>query len=125
LGYDTSYYILVNFMISGGLAGLAGVLYVTGAGYIAPDSVGLLLSTEVIVWVVAGGRGTLLGPFVGAFVVLRVQQEVSSLHPSLWPLILGLAFVGIVFLFPEGMLPVFRRLPKILARRKEGRAPGG
>jgi branched-chain amino acid transport system permease protein len=124
LGHDTSLYILVNFMISGGLAGLAGAIYVSGSGYIAPDSVGLLLSTEVIVWVVVGGRGTLLGPFIGAFVALRLQQEISSLHPSLWPLVLGLIFVGIVFLFPEGMLPLIGRLSTFIGRERRERGSG-
>ena len=124
LGHNTSLYILVNFMISGGLGALAGAVYVSGSSYIAPDSVGLLLSTEIIVWVVVGGRGTLLGPFIGAFIVLRLQQEISSWHPSLWPLVLGLAFVGIVFLFPKGVLPLVRRLYGMVRFRRRNAASG-
>jgi ABC-type branched-subunit amino acid transport system permease subunit len=79
------------------------------SGFVAPDLIGLLLSTEVIVWVAIGGRGTLIGPFVGAFVVLRLQQEVSSFNPRLWPLLIGVFFVSMVFLFPNGLLPLLER----------------
>ena len=122
LGHHTSLYMLVNFTISGALAGFAGALYVSSSGYIAPDSVGLLLSAETIIWVAVGGRGTLLGPFIGAFVVLRAQQEISSLHPSLWPLILGLAFVAIVFLIPDSLPATFRKATAFIDRR--GWKPG-
>jgi urea transport system permease protein len=71
--------------------------------------VGLFLSTEIIVWVAVGGRGTLVGPIVGAFVVLRLQEKASSIDFSLWPLIIGLFFVAMVFLFPDGLMPLLAR----------------
>ena len=71
----------------------------------APDSIGLVLSTQVIVWVAIGGRGTLLGPILATMLVIRLEQEVSSFDTKLWPLIIGALFILTVFVFPDGILP--------------------
>ena len=104
LGYHTSRHLLVVFTLSAMMAGLAGAIYVSATGFVAPDMIGLLLSTEVIVWVAVGGRGTLIGPMIGAFLVFRLQQEVSSVDPKLWPLVIGGFFLVMVFAFPNGIL---------------------
>lgn len=116
LGHNTSLHLLVVFIISAMLAALAGAIYVASTGFVAPDMVGLLLSTEVIVWVAIGGRGTLLGPFIGAFIVIRLQQEVSSYDTRLWPLVLGGFFIAMVFLFPDGVLSLLQRLQAAVRR---------
>jgi ABC-type branched-subunit amino acid transport system permease subunit len=121
LGYDTSLWLLMVLVISAGLAALAGALYASLSGFVAPDLSGLFLSTEVIVWVAVGGRGTLIGSFVGAFVVIRLQEVVSSYSTKLWPLLIGLFFVAMVFLFPDGLLQLIGRLRDVLARAKETR----
>ncbi len=118
LGYDTAGQLLTVFVLSALLAALAGGLYAAVSGFVAPDLVGLLLSTQVIVWVAAGGRGTLLGPIIGAFIVTRLQTEVSSISYSLWPLVIGAFFIALVFLFPEGLLPFARRhLARLVSRQ--------
>jgi len=71
--------------------------------------IGLLLSTEVIMWIAVGGRGTLIGPFIGTYVVWNLQQEVSSIDTKLWPLSIGLFFIAMVFLFPDGILTVIEK----------------
>lgn len=124
LGYNTSAHLLLVFVLSAALAGLAGSIYVTGTGFVAPDMIGLLLSTEVIMWVAVGGRGTLIGPFVGTLLVMRVQQEISSIDTKLWPLAIGGFFIVMVFLFPDGVLSLFRSVRSLrarLARRRTGR----
>jgi ABC-type branched-subunit amino acid transport system permease subunit len=118
LGYDTSLRLLAVLVISSGLAALAGALYASLSGFVAPDLTGLFLSTEVIVWVAVGGRGTLIGPFVGAFVVIRLQEVVSSYSIKLWPLLIGLFFVAMVFLFPDGLLDLVGRLRGVMVRAK-------
>jgi len=115
LGYNTALHLLIVFVLSAALAALAGGLYASLSGYVAPAFIGLLLSTEVIVWVAIGGRGTLLGPFIGAIVVQRLQQEVSSIDTKLWPIVIGAFFVAMVFLFPRGLLPLFERIGARLA----------
>jgi len=118
LGYDVAARLTLTFVISAAIAGLAGALYVAMAGLVAPDLIGLLLSTEVVVWVAIGGRGTLLGPVVGAVLVQRTQQVISSYNPSLWPLIIGCIFVLIVFLLPDGVLSITTRLRQLASRRQ-------
>jgi branched-chain amino acid transport system permease protein len=110
LGYDTAGMLLGVFIASAVLAALAGGLYAAVSGFVAPDLVGLLFSTQVIVWVAVGGRGTLIGPIIGAFLVTRLQTEISSISYSLWPLIIGGFFIALVFLFPEGLFPFATRL---------------
>lgn len=120
LGYNTSGHLLLVFVLSAGLAALAGGLYASVAGYVAPDLVGLLLSTQAIVHVALGGRGSLIGPVVATVVVIRLQQEVSSYSYALWPLMLGAFFIAMVFLFPNGLLPLFTRLADSIFGRSDG-----
>lgn len=121
LGYNASMHLLIVFIASAGLAGLAGAVYATGTGFVAPDMIGLMLSTEVIMWVAVGGRGTLIGPFVGAFVVWWLQQRISSIDTKLWPMFIGLFFIAMVFVFPNGLLSAFQSL-KRLVRKFSGSA---
>lgn len=115
LGHHTDRHMLSVFVLSAGIAGLAGAVYVTGTGFVAPDMIGLMLSTEVIMWVAVGGRGTLVGPFVGAFVVWWLQQKISSIDTKLWPLFIGLFFIAMVFLFPNGVMSLGERGRQIWA----------
>lgn len=117
LGYDTAGWLLGVFVASSMIAALAGSLYAGVSGFVAPDLVGLLLSTQAIVWVAVGGRGTLYGPILGAFFVTRLQSEISSISYALWPLIMGIFFVAFVFVFPEGLLPfALRQLTAFFGR---------
>jgi urea transport system permease protein len=110
LGHNTSLHLLSAFTLSALLAGLSGAIFIVPQGIITPDSIGPVLATEVIVWVAVGGRGTLLGPMIGCFLVVRMRQEISSVSNTLWPLILGVFFVLMVFVFPDGIITIFRRL---------------
>jgi urea transport system permease protein len=117
LGHDTAGQLLTIFVMSATLAAIAGSLYASVSGFVAPDLVGLLLSTQVIVWVAAGGRGSLLGPIIATIIILRLQTEVSSISYTLWPIVLGAFFIALVFLFPDGLLPfVFRLLRRVAPR---------
>ena len=119
LGYDTSGYLLTVFVLSSCLAAIAGGLYASAAGYVAPDLVGLLLSTQAIVHVALGGRGTLIGPVLATVLVIHVQQEVSSFSYALWPLLLGAFFIAMVFLFPKGLVPLVSDLLHRIALRRD------
>lgn len=114
LGHDAPARLTVAFVLSAAIAGLAGALYVSASGVVAPDMIGLALSTEVVAWVVIGGRGTLIGPVIGAVLVQRAQQEISSLNPAVWPMIIGLMFVAVAFLQSEAL----ERFAKRFAARK-------
>ena len=106
LGYRTQFTLLMTFVASAAMAGMAGAVYVTATGFVAPDLIALLLSTEVIIWVAVGGSGTLVGGVIGTFVVWQLQQKISSISIAAWPLFVGLFFILLVLVFPQG-LPAF------------------
>lgn len=103
LGYRTDFILLLTFVASASLAALAGALYATGTGFVAPDFIALLLSTEVIIWVAVGGSGTLIGPIIGTMVVWQLQQKISSISSTAWPIAIGTFFILLVLVFPRGL----------------------
>ncbi len=113
----------IAFIIAGFWAGVAGIAFIGYHGYIHPLSLGLANSAEVLLMVIAGGAGTLLGPVVGAAIVVVLKMVVSA-YVSRWVLLLGCTFVAIVILLPEGVVPGLERLLKTLLpeTRNDGEA---
>src|SRR5499433_150786 len=109
-GYSPAAFKLFVFTVSAGLAGVAGALYVGQVGIITPARIGVLPSIEMIIWVAVGGRGTLIGPVVGAFGVNWLQSILTTHYPDLWILVLGGLFVGVVLFFPEGVVGTAQKL---------------
>jgi len=122
-GYSPAAFKLFVFVVSAALAGVAGALYVPQVGIITPAKIGVLPSIEMIIWVAVGGRGTLLGPVVGAVGVSWLQSILTTSYPDLWLLVLGSLFVGVVLFFPDG---VVGSAQKLLSRlRRPGPVPRG
>jgi branched-chain amino acid transport system permease protein len=115
LGHNTSLHLLVVFVASAIIAALGGGLYAATVGFVAPDIAGLILSTQVIVWVSLGGRGTLIGPIIATVIVIWLEQKVSSIDTKLWPLAIGGLFILSVFVFPYGIVA---RIKGLLAARR-------
>jgi len=109
-GYSPAAFKLFVFTVSACLAGVAGALYVGQVGIITPARIGVLPSIEMIIWVAVGGRGTLIGPVVGAFGVNWLQSILTTHYPDLWTLVLGGLFVGVVLFFPEGLVGTAQKL---------------
>ena len=109
-GYDTAYIKTIVFMISAGLAGFSGALYAHFSGFVSPPLFGLIFSTDVIIWVAVGGRGTLLGAFVGAVSVNLLKAIVSDFLEVLWLLVIGAFFIVVVFFFPDGIVGSVRKI---------------
>jgi urea transport system permease protein len=109
-GYSPARYKLFVFVVSAVLAGVAGALYVPQVGIITPAKLGVLPSIEMVVWVAAGGRGTLLGAVLGAIGVNWIQSWLTTTYPDLWLLFLGALFMGVVLLFPDGAVGAVRRV---------------
>lgn len=119
LGYRTQFILLMTFVVSAAMASLAGAIYATGTGFVAPDLIALSLSTEVIIWVAVGGSGTLTGAIVGTFIVWQLQQKISSYSTEAWPLFIGTFFILLVLVFPKG-LPAFIMEKLRFFTKKEG-----
>ena len=109
-GYTPWMYKLFVFVVSAGLAGLAGMLYVPQVGIITPAQIGVLPSLEVVIWVAVGGRGTLIGAILGAVAVNYGRSVLTNYFPEAWPFILGGLFVVVVTMFPDGLLGMIRKL---------------
>jgi branched-chain amino acid transport system permease protein len=109
-GYNPVTYSTVVFAISGALAGLAGGLYAQQAGFVSPTLLGFTLSVQVAIWVVLGGRATLLGAAVGAIVVNSIHDSLPDSAIDDYELILGTVFILVVLLLPLGLYGTLHRL---------------
>ncbi|HZL41259.1 MAG TPA: branched-chain amino acid ABC transporter permease [Pseudolabrys sp.] len=96
-------------LMSGLLTSVAGILFVYYTQFISPQTLALTSSAEVLLMVISGGAGTLLGPIVGAALVVTVKTVVSGFIER-WNFLLGAIFVAIVILMPEGLVPGSTRL---------------
>ena len=106
-------------LFSGLLTSLSGILFVYYTQFISPQTLALTSSAEVLLMVISGGAGTLLGPIVGAGLVVIVKSVVSGFLER-WNFLLGAIFVAIVILMPEGLVPGTARLWRLAWRRARG-----
>jgi len=129
LGYDVDHAKLFTFTVSAVLAGIAGALYVPQVGIINPSEFSPGNSIEVAIWVAIGGRGTLVGPIVGAVVVNFAKSWLTGSLPEVWLFVLGGLFVLVTLALPRGIVGIgnqlrFKLRPAASAPiAKEERAP--
>jgi urea transport system permease protein len=112
LGYRVELFKLWMFVFSAMLAGLAGALYVPQVGIINPSEFSPLNSLEIVIWVAVGGRGTLYGAVIGAFLVNYAKTVLTGLIPDAWLFSLGAAFILVTLLMPDGIVGLLKRLVK-------------
>ena len=124
LGYNVWLTRFAAFLFSGFWSGVAGLLYLYYNQFISPQTVALSASAEALLMVIAGGTATLLGPIVGATLVIIIK-DVASAYIERWNLVLGAIFVLIVVFMPEGIVPGCRRLWRwsLSMRRQRASAP--
>ncbi|WP_236867051.1 ABC transporter permease subunit [Burkholderia pseudomallei] len=106
LGINTSLVKIVLLVATAIIAGLAGFGYGAFSGVVAPELTGFVLGTELIIWVALGGRGTLWGPVIGALLINVATAYLSGSMPFAWQLLLGAAFVAVIVLLPQGLVPL-------------------
>lgn len=123
LGYSVASYKLGAFMISGTIAGLAGLLSVWHTHFISPSAAGVHRSVLLIVMVILGGVGTTFGPLVGAAVVVLVENVLSNAVER-WPTILGLIFILVILFARAGIVGSTQKLIRRIRRRRSGAPPG-
>ena len=116
LGYEPLGFKLFVWTVSAMMCGLAGALYVTQVGIINPSEMSPENSIEMVVWVATGGRGTLVGPIIGAGTVNALKTWFTSAFPEYWLYALGLLFVLVTVLLPQGIVGLAR---KLLQRKQE------
>ncbi|MBV8486007.1 MAG: urea ABC transporter permease subunit UrtC [Verrucomicrobia bacterium] len=115
-GYAAANFKLFVFVVSAIIAGLAGALYVPQVGIINPSEMAPDKSLEAVVWVAVGGRGTLIGPIVGAIVVNALKSWATRAFPDLWLIILGAMFAIVVLFLPKGLVGLPAQLFSLFQR---------
>jgi len=108
-GYDPRGYKLFIWTLSAVLCGLAGALYVPQVGIINPSEMAPTQSIEAAVWVALGGRGTLIGPLLGAGIVNGMKSWFTVAFPEYWLFALGALFIIVTLYLPKGVIGLLRR----------------
>jgi urea transport system permease protein len=112
IGYNPLWFKLFVWTLSAVLCGIAGALYVPQVGIINPSEMSPGNSIEMVVWAAVGGRGTLLGPIIGAFTVNGLKSWFTGAFPDLWLFALGSIFILVTLVMPDGILGLVKRLKK-------------
>ena len=111
LGYYVWLHKYIGFVIAGAVGGFAGVLWAYYNGFVSPADLELATSVEILLMVALGGRGTLLGPALGAAVIVALKNLVS-IYTHRWLLILGGVYIGTIVYAPEGIVGTLRQWTK-------------
>jgi len=109
LGYDVRKLKLTAFTIGGLIAGLGGGLFAAWGTFVNPSVFSLAQAATVVVWVMVGGRGSLLGAFVGVLLVQSAADAADLVVTEQTPLLVGLLLIGVVMLMPDGVVPTLTR----------------
>lgn len=122
-GYYVAQYKTFVYALSALATGIAGALFVPFSGIISPSEMSISSSIDMAIWVAVGGRGTLIGAVIGAFLVNLCKTLVSENFPEIWSYFIGLLFVVVVMFLPRGLTGVFMDLKnfvqkKLINRRK-------
>jgi len=88
-----------------GVASVAGFIYAGYTVVVAPEIAGFVFGTELVIWVALGGRGTLLGPVIATLGIDVVTAYLSGSFPYVWKMFVGLLFVSVIVLLPQGIFP--------------------
>jgi urea transport system permease protein len=111
-GYDPVAYKLSIWTLSAVMCAIAGALYVPQVGIINPGEMSPAASIEIAIWAAVGGRGTLIGPIVGAFFVNGAKSFFTVAFPEFWLFFLGALFIAVTLFLPHGIVGLLRRVKK-------------
>jgi urea transport system permease protein len=118
LGYRVENHKLFTFVVSAMMAGVAGALYVPQIGIINPSEFSPANSIEVVIWTAVGGRGTLIGPIIGAILVNGGKTFFTGAFPDFWLFALGALFVVVTLFLPKGVVGAVSEYKSGRAERK-------
>ncbi|MCB5205184.1 urea ABC transporter permease subunit UrtC [Neorhizobium sp. T786] len=127
LGFRVENIKLFTFVVSAMMAGIAGALFVPQVGIINPGEFAPANSIEVVVWTAVGGRGTLIGPIIGAILVNAGKSYFTGAFPEFWLYALGGLFIAVTLFLPKGIVGTIqhgwgaREATKIAAEKEKGR----
>lgn len=116
MGYDVRLYKMLAFTVSAAIAGLAGCLFTANSGYVGPTAFDLNQASEFLLWVVAGGLGTLVGPVLASFGFQYLQSYLGTNQILNTSLVFGAIIIFFVLAVPRGILPTLIDGPKSAAK---------
>ena len=119
-GYNPVVYKLTIWVISAVMCGVAGALYVPQVGIINPSEMSPANSIEIAIWAAVGGRATLIGPIVGAFLVNGAKSWFTMAFPEYWLYFLGAIFIAVTLYLPQGIAGLVRMLINKKSKQEEG-----
>lgn len=108
LGYHVWSYKYVACILAGLIAGVAGALLAWQNGFVGPSYLSVNYSATALIMVILGGAGTVLGPVIGAFLVVALENIVSGMTER-WVMVLGAIYVLVTLFAPDGLAGVLRR----------------
>jgi len=111
-GYNPLPYKLTIWTVSAVMCGVAGALYVPQVGIINPGEMSPANSIEIAIWAAVGGRATLIGPIVGAFIVNGAKSVLTVNFPEYWLYFLGGLFIAVTLFMPQGVVGLMKKLKK-------------
>jgi urea transport system permease protein len=123
IGYPITHYKVFIFMVASAMAAIGGMLYVPQTGIITPGRMDVQASIEMVVWAAVGGRGTLIGPIMGAILINLLYSFLTGAFPGTWLYFLGFLFIGVVLFFPDGITGLWARGKTLWASRTKNATP--
>jgi len=103
-GYEIQTLKAIVFSVAGAIAGLAGGLYAVHEGFVWPNMLGVVLSTQIVLYALFGGVGTLIGSVIGVVVIEIVSFVLADNYPTIWPIILGVLLLLVILFRPAGLI---------------------
>jgi urea transport system permease protein len=108
-GYSPLGYKLTIWTLSAVMCGIAGALYVPQVGIINPGEMSPGASIEIAIWAAVGGRASLIGPIIGAFIVNGAKSWLTVAYPEFWLYFLGALFIGVTLFLPQGVIGLVKK----------------
>jgi len=121
LGYNTNVNRLILFTFTGALAGVAGAFYTLHFQFCSQSAISIDMTTTVLLMTFVGGTGTFMGPVLGAFVFIILQNYLSDITDR-WPLFMGLIFIFMVLFVPGGLSQLTGKIKDLVVGKKEAAA---
>jgi branched-chain amino acid transport system permease protein len=118
VGIDGTHYLVLAAVVSAAMAGFGGGLYAHYTRFVSPEVFLFTYTVTMVIMVVAGGKGTLAGPIVGAVLFTVLPEALRAATSWQWQMLLyGILLVGVLFFMPEGIVPALRGLGPAARRR--------
>ena len=119
-GYDVANFKIFAFVIGSVMAAIGGAMFTLQVGFMSPSFVGIVPSIEMVIFTAVGGRMSLIGAVYGTLLVNFGKTYFSESFPTLWPVFMGLLFIGVVMGFPNGLAGIYSSYikPRWAARGK-------